>query len=244
MIEFLRCLRPSRRGHSDWSESVGGRTRFRVATVLVLGLLAACGDRRDISDMSVGVAPFERLRGMDLVQLRSGGVRALRASALPAPLEGLRELIGEYDVLYGIPGFEGADGSWPNEDALVASVEAVREWPTDALAESAWRRSMRELEAGFGVAPQCATFVGPRFELRVAEWEQGGGWSVAASYSAAINLTPELVLTARQSVAVRREALTAHYPMTGARNAEELPSWTSTPCSGSARADSTAVRAR
>jgi hypothetical protein len=166
------------------------------------------------------------------VQLRSGGVRALRSAAVPAPFEGLREMVGEYDVLYAIPGFDGSDGSWPNEDALVASVEAVREWPTDALAESGWRRSMRELQAGLGVAPRCATLSGPGFALRVAEWEQGGGWSVSTTYAPAEIAATDTLASARHSIAVRRQALTAQYPQAGAGNPRDLPTWASMPCAG------------
>lgn len=241
-----RPERPSRPRQRDDRVSAGARTHVGHATIpaLVLMLLGACGERRDVADLSVGVAPFERLRGMDVVQLRSGGVRALRSSAAPAPLEGLRELIGEYDVLYEIPGFDGTDGSWPNEDALVASVEAVREWPTDATAESAWRRSVRELEAGFGAAPRCATISGPGFSLRIAEWDQGGGWSASATYAASVNVASAPVITARQSIAVRRQALTVRYPMAGTSNAEARPFWASAPCAGRERADSAGDRAR
>ena len=43
------------------------------------------GTARAFSRAAVAIAPFERLRGMDVVQLRSGGVRALRTAAVPAP---------------------------------------------------------------------------------------------------------------------------------------------------------------
>ena len=246
MNELRRRERSSWPGLSDGGVAARPRSLVGVATnsALALLLLGACGERRDVADLSVGVAPFERLRGMDVVQLRSGGVRGLRSSAAPAPLEGLRELVGEFDVLYEIPGFDGTDGSWPNEDALVASVEAVREWPTDATAESAWRRSSRELEVGLGTAPTCATISGPGFSLRIAEWDQGGGWSVSTTYAASVSVTSAPVISARHSIAVRRQALTARYPMAGAINSAALPSWTSAPCSGGERADSVAVRAR
>lgn len=191
--------------------------------------------------MAVGVAPFERLRGMDVLQLRSGGVRALRSAAVPAPFEGLREMVGEYDVLYAIPGFDGTDGRWPNEDALVASVEAVRDRPTDALAESAWRRSIRDSQAGLGVAPRCATLSGPGFVIRVAEWERGDGWSVSATYAPAVSVIGDSLVSARHSVAVRRQALTVQYPQAGALNPQDLPTWTSLPCAGAAPDDSAAA---
>jgi hypothetical protein len=202
-----------------------------------LVLLGACGERRDVADMAVGVAPFERLRGMDVLQLRSGGVRALRSAAVPAPFEGLREPVGEYDVLYAIPGFDGSDGSWPSEDALVYAVQAVREWPTDTLAETAWKRSMRELQAGLGVAPKCATLDGPGFSLRIAEWDAGGGWSVSTTYAASVSVPADSVVSARHSIAVRREALTARYPQAGAKNENDLPTWASASCTGPASGD-------
>jgi len=217
----------------------GHRGRLGLSASLVLSglvLLGACGKRRDVADMAVGVAPFERLRGMDVLQLRSGGVRALRSAAVPAPFEGLREPVGEYDVLYAIPGFDGTDGSWPSEDALVYAVEAVREWPTDTLAETAWKRSMRELQAGLGVAPKCATLDGPGFSLRIAEWDAGAGWSVSTTYAASVSVATDTAATARHSIAVRREALTARYPQAGAKNDDDLPTWSSAPCAGPASA--------
>ena len=168
---------------------------------------------------------------------RSGGVRALRSAAVPAPFEGLREPVGEYDVLYAIPGFDGSDGSWPSEDALVYAVEAVREWPTDTLAEGAWKRSMRDLQAGLGVAPKCATLSGPGFSLRIAEWDEGGGWSVSTTYAASVRVVTDSVVSARHSIAVRRQALTARYPQAGAKNDDDLPTWASASCPGVASAD-------
>lgn len=226
---------PRHRGHRGTAR---GLIRPAHAIVPLLLMLCACGERRDAADMAVGVAPFERLRGMDVLQLRSGGVRALRAAAVPAPFEGLREMVGEFDVLFAIPGFDGTDGSWPNEDALVASVEAVREWPTDVLAESGWRRSMRELQSGLGAAPRCVTLAGPGFEVRVAEWEMGGGWSVSATYAPPVSLTGDTLVSPRHSIAVRRQALTAQYPQAGAPNPDDLPTWTSSPCAGVAPGDS------
>jgi len=208
-------------------------TSFALFTVLALG---ACGERRDAADMAVGVQPFERLRGMDVVQLRSGGVRALRSAAVPAPFEGLREMVGEYDVLYAIPGFDGSDGSWPNEDALVASVEAVRDWPTDALAETAWRRAIRELQSGLGVAPRCLSLAGPGFSLLAAEWEQAGGWSVATTYAAGVRAMNDTLASARHSIALRRQAITAEYPEAGAPNPRELPTWSAASCAPAASA--------
>ena len=86
----------------------------RIVIILVMALtLAACGDRRDTADVGANLAPFTELRGINLAQLRVGEVRAFRRGAEPAPLEGLREPIGAYDVLFAVPGFDGSDGSWP-----------------------------------------------------------------------------------------------------------------------------------
>lgn len=253
MIESLTAGRRSPQGHTGHRGTArapsreaapGGPIRSTCLALLTVLVLGACGERRDAADMAVGVAPFERLRGMDVVQLRSGGVRALRSAAVPAPFEGLREMVGEYDVLYAIPGFDGSDGSWPDEDALVASLEAVRDWPTDALAESGWRRAMRELQAGLGVAPTCVTLSGPGFALRVAEWEQGGGWSVSATYAPAQVVRADTLASARHSIAVRRQALTARYPQAGAGNPRDLPTWRSEPCAGAPPADTASPAAK
>ncbi len=220
-----------------------GRRLRAAAFVLLPFLSSACADRRDIADLAVGVAPFEQLRGMDVVQLRSGAVRALRANAAPAPLEGLRETVGDFDVLYALQGFDGLDGSWPSEDALVLSVEAVQEWQTDAIAETAWKRAVQALESGFGVAPQCAMFDGPGFAMRVAEWDQGDGWSVSASYAASMRVVADTTVSARHSVAVRRQALTAQYPQAGQPNDDDRPTWTRTTCTAPAPVETATTKA-
>ncbi len=245
MVSSLRTELRSPQGHRGHRETTRAFFGASVVTlpllVPVLALLVACGERRDAADMAVGVAPFERLRGMDVLQLRSGGVRALRSAAVPAPFEGLREMVAEYDVLYAIPGFDGTDGSWPNEDALVGAIEAVRDWPTDALAESAWRRSMRESQAGLGVAPRCATLSGPGFSIRVAEWDRGDGWSVSATFAPAVSVSGDSLVSARHSIAVRRQALMTQYPQAGASNPQDLPTWTSVACGGAEPGDSAAA---
>ncbi len=207
------------------------RTGTLGVTICGAALALACGNRHDVADLAVGVAPFEQLRGVDMGPLRSGVVRAVRARAVPAPLEGLRELIGTYDVLYGLTGYDGTDGAWPEEEALVLFIEATREWPTEASAAGAWRTAMREIEAGMGKAPSCVTVRGPGFTIRVAEWLHRDGWSVTATYAPG-DTTVLPTQTPRHSIAVRREALTASLPRDGAPNPDARPTWAPAACTG------------
>ncbi len=193
-------------------------------------LAAACGDRRDVADLAVGAAPFGELRGTNAVGLRSGGVRAFRRAAEPAPYEGLREPIGAFDVVYVIPGFDGSDGSWPVEDALVSAIEATREWPSDSTAVRAYASAIRALEDGLGVGPRCVVVTGPGFSLRVAEWDRGGGWAVTTSLAPMVQLGGDSTLSARHSIAVRRQAITVVLPQAGAPNPDDRPTWTKSTC--------------
>lgn len=199
----------------------------------MLGILlaAGCGDARDTADLAVGVAPFEQLRGVNLTPLRSGGVRAYRKAAEPAPFEGLREPIGAYDVLYAVTGYDGSDGSWPAEDALVLRVEATRDWPSDTTATAAWHTAMRAIRDGLGTDAQCAEVTGPDFSMRVAEWDRGGGWSLSTTVAPAVTLANGTAFSARHSIAIRREALTSRYPAAGMPNPDERPTWVRIPCS-------------
>lgn len=201
------------------------RTAMAVAALAATG---ACGDRRDAADLAVGVAPFDQLRGMNVAALRSGGVRAMRAAAVPAPFEGLREPVGAFDVLYAIPGYDGSDGSWPSEDALVSHLEATRAWPSDSSALGAWRGAIRAIQDGMGQAPECADVAGPGYAARIAEWGHPGGWSVSTTYAPAV--AGDSTLTPRHSIAVRREALTARLPQAGQPNPNDLPTWTRVGC--------------
>ena len=212
------------------------RGRQGMATAMVAGAalaLSACGDARDAADLAVGMAPFEQLRGMNLTALRSGVVRAFRSGAEPAPFEGLREPIGTYDVLYAVTGFDGGDGSWPAEEALILGVEATREWPSDTTASAAWRSAIRSIQDGLASEPQCAELTGPGFTMRVAEWDRGEGWSLSATVAPAVKFGKDSDLSARHSIAVRRTALTARYPEAGQPNPHERPTWTRIACSGS-----------
>ncbi len=211
----------------------GGQGRWRHACLLLLAAgLMACGDRRDAADLAVGIQPFEQLRGMNVTPLRSGMVRAMRASATPAPLEGLRESIGTFDVLYGLTGYDGTDGTWPDEEALVLFIEGTREWPSDSAAAGAWRSAMREIQAGMGTAPTCLAVRGPGFAIRVAEWTHRDGWAVTTTFAAGDSGTIP-AQTPRHSIAIRRQAFTATLPRADAENPDALPTWERAACTPS-----------
>lgn len=204
-------------------------TRALVVGGAVVASLG-CADRRDAADLAVGVAPFEELRGIDVAALRSGGVRAFRRQAQPAPFEGLRETIGSFDVLYALVGFDGSDGSWPSEDAPVQYIEASRGWPSDSSALLAWRAALREIKAGLAIDASCVRFEGPGFSLLVAEWDRGEGWSLSSSLARASIVGKDTVLSARHSIAIRRQALSQQFPEASTTNPGTLPTWTRSPC--------------
>lgn len=208
------------------------RIRSLPRALLLPGALfvASCGERRDLADLAVGVPPFEDLRGINAVALRSGGVRAFRSAAVPAPSSGLHETIRDFDVVYHIPGFDGSDGSWPSEDALVSAVEATREWRTDASARGDFQRAIAALRDGLGVGPRCYRLTGPGLTLTFAQWDRGGGWVVTASHAPALRSARGELIQARYSIAVRREALTVRYPAAGGLNPDALPTWTEGSC--------------
>ena len=200
---------------------------------MVVGLVApaiGCVDGHDAADLAVGITPFEQLRGINLTTLRVGAVRAFRRAAEPAPFEGLREPLGAFDVVYAVTGYDGSDGSWPAEEALILSVEAAREWPSDTSAAAAWVGAIRAINEGLVQEPVCSAVAGPGFAMRIAEWDRGEGWSLSASVAPAVRLGKERDLSARHSVAVRRTALTARYPEAGQPNPDERPTWTRIPC--------------
>ncbi len=205
---------------------------LRAGLLVVPGalLVVSCGERRDLADLAVGVAPFEDLRGFNAEALRSGGVRAFRAAAVPSPFEGLRETIRDFDVVYEVPGFDGSDGRWPSEDALISAVEATHEWPSDSRARQAFDRAIAALQDGLGVGPRCYDLAGPGFALTFAQWERGGGWVVTASLAPEVRGARGEVYSPRHSIAVRRLALTVRYPEAGGQNRDELPTWTEASC--------------
>ncbi|MCC7001219.1 MAG: hypothetical protein IT357_03605 [Gemmatimonadaceae bacterium] len=205
-----------------------GTRAVMIGGVLVMTL--GCSDRRDAADLAVGIAPFEELRGINVAALRSGGVRAFRKQAQPAPFEGLRETIGSFDVLYALVGFDGSDGAWPDEDAPVQYIEASRGWPSDSSALLAWRSALREIKAGLAVDASCVRLEGPGFSLLVAEWDRGEGWSLSASLARASIMGKDTLLSARHSIAVRRQALSRQFPEASAANPDKLPTWTRSAC--------------
>lgn len=211
------------------------RTRFAKLLILPLVLagaltLTACGERRDTADVAAGVGPFNELRGMNIASLRVGEVRAFRAGAEPAPLEGLREPIGGFDVLFEVPGFVGTDSTWPAEDVQVLAIEATREWPSDSSATAAFDGTVTEIRNSTGATPSCVQIAGPGFSLRVVEFDRGGGWTLAAAVAPETTLTNRKKLSARHSVAVRRSSVTTRYPEQGAPNPDERPTWTRVEC--------------
>lgn len=204
----------------------------RLGIALPLLLLAACVERRDLSDVAAGIAPFAELRGLNIVALRVGEVRAFRRGAVPAPLEGIRERIGAYDVLYGVTQFEGLDGSWPPEDHQILAIEAAREFPSDSAAIEAWEASIREIRNATGATPHCRRVSGPDFTLRVVEFDRGGGWRLGTTVAPTVRLSDGSILSARHSVAVRRSSFIERFPAEGAANPDALPTWVVIDCPG------------
>lgn len=211
-------------------------TRLAIPPLLFLYLLlflpAACGERRDAASVAAGIAPFDELRGISITALRVGEVRAFRRGAAPAPFEGLRERIGEWDLLYEVPGFVGTDGSWPPEDVQVLAVEATHAWPSDSLAAAAFAGALRSVRAETGATPSCLEITGPGFSLRVVEFDRGGGWTLAVAHAPPVTLATGVAISARHSIAVRRHSVTSRFPERGATDADDLPTWVRAECAG------------
>lgn len=204
--------------------------RARVLLLLVAPLTLACVERRDIADVAAAEAPFAALRGTNIATLRVGEVRAFRRNAVRAPWEGLRERVGDFDVVYEVPGYVGSDGSWPQEDVQVLDVEATREWPDDSSATAAWESAVQRIRNETGATPTCLRVDGPGFRLRVVEFDRGGGWRLAAAVAPETTLTNRKPLSARHSIAVRRSTFTERFPETGADNPDALPTWSRIDC--------------
>jgi len=132
-------------------------TRRALVALGACALLATgCAGRRDTSEVAAGQAPFAELRGIPFTALRAGEVRAFRRNAAPAPTVGLEETIGDFRVRYVIPDFDGADGSWPAEDVVVAELAAERVWPDDSTARAAWVATAEAIRAAAESAPSCS----------------------------------------------------------------------------------------
>lgn len=203
--------------------------RVAVASLALLSL-AGCEPRLDVADVAVGLAPFEELRGMPFRSLRVGQVRAMRARAERAPLEGLRETIGDFDVVFAVPSYVGTDGSWPDEAALIDRIEATREWPSDSLAEAAFQRARGEYRSLSGRAARCVVVTGREFTLRVAEWDLGEGFTFSATYAPSSRLANGTSLPPLHSLAVRRQSLRDRFPAEGAPNPNDHPTWRDADC--------------
>ena len=198
----------------------GTRALTAVATLLVL---AACEPRRDSTDIAAGVEPFGELRGLGMKGLRAGAVRAFRANAVRAPNEGYSERIGEFDVVFVVPGYDGVDGSWPSEDALIEEIEATHEWPSDSSARAAFESAIAEQVSLTGAAPSCFTLEGPDRTTIVAEWDRGEGFVFTTTFAPGA--------AARHALAVRRRSLRIRFPEAIRANPDDLITWRSTDCS-------------
>ncbi len=200
-----------------------------LATLVTLSL-AGCESRFDVADMAVGIAPFEDLRGMPFRGLRVGQVRALRARAVRAPLEGMREPVGAFDVLYAVPGYLGAEDAWPDEAALIDHIEATREWPSDSLALASFERARREYASLSATAARCIDLTGRGFTLRVAEFDLGEGFAFTTTYAPSARLSDGSTLPPLHSLAVRRASLRDRFPAEGAPNPNDHPTWRDADC--------------
>lgn len=204
---------------------------LRTAAVAALSVLTmvACGERRDISEVAAGLAPFDELRGMNIAELRGGQVRAMRRNVERSPLEGYRERLGEWDVVYTSRGFDGTDGSWPTEDVQILEVEATHEAAADSLAKRAWIETATKIRNETGATPRCVMVHGSGFSLFVVEFDRGGDWRLAVSYAPSVRLTNRQTISARHAIAVRRMTLTERFPQRGQPNPDSLPTWSSEP---------------
>lgn len=205
--------------------------RALAGLVLALAIgITACGERRDIADLAANLAPYDQLRGMNIAELRAGQVRAIRRDLQRAPLEGFRERIGDWDVVYSVQGFDGTgDESWPREDVQILEVEATQQMPADSAAKRAWQETAAKIRNETGATPHCLTVAGPGFALYVVEFDRGGNWRLAVTYAPSLRLRNRKELSARTAVAVRRFSLRERYPQEGQPNPDSLPTWKDEP---------------
>lgn len=200
---------------------------LRSLAIVAISLLslAACGERRDIADVAAGLAPFAELRGTNIAELRGGQVRAMRRKIERSPLEGYRERIGEWDVVYTSRGYDGTDGSWPTEDVQILEVEATHDAASDSVAMRAWYETASKIHNETGATPRCLTVHGRGFELKVVEFDRGGDWRLAVSFAPAVRLPNRKTISARHAIAVRRATLAERFPELGQPNPDSLPTW-------------------
>ena len=198
-----------------------------LAAALATLTLAACGERRDIADLAANLAPYDQLRGMNIAELRAGQVRAMRRGIERAPLEGYRETLGDWDLVYTVQGYDGTgDESWPREDVQVLEIEATRQMDSDSAAMEAWRATAAQVRNVTGATPRCLTVQGTGFSLSVIEFDRGGSWRLAVTYAPSLRLRNKRELSARTAVAVRRFSLQERFPKQGDANPDSLPTWT------------------
>lgn len=194
------------------------------------GVAIGCGARRDIAEVAANLAPYDQLRGMNIEELRAGQVRAMRRNVERAPLEGYRERLGDWDVVYSVQGFDGTgDDSWPREDVQVLEVEATRQMPSDSAARQAWYETATAIRHQTGATPHCLSVQGPGFGLYVVEFDRGGNWRLTVTYAPSLRLRNRQQLSARTAVAVRRFSLRERFPQRGQPNPDSLPTWQDEP---------------
>lgn len=204
-----------------------GRILTPVALLLAL---SGCGTKEDAAELGANLPPFSELKGTDLGSLTVKELRERRSAAEAAPLEGLREQVGAYDLLYMVEGFVGADGQWPPEGSTIRELEATREWPSDESARAAWDGIVREVKESLRAEPRCIAITGRDFTLRVAQWERPGDWTLSAVFAPAATLSDGATLSARHSVALRKIRFDTRFPEVGAPNPDARPTWSRVEC--------------
>ncbi len=191
-------------------------TRSLVFGALLLA--AACGGRRDTSEIAAGMAPFDELKGIPFTVLRSGGVRALRRNIAPVMGVGLRETISEFEVTYSVPVFDSTSGDWPVEDALVLELAATRSWASDSLARAEWLRTISGIKTATTAEPRCLAQASATDSVAtLAEFVRGDSLTLGAEFVASQLASDSTVIPAQTHLVIRRTSLTA-------------PAWRPAPC--------------
>lgn len=158
-----------------------GRSSSRSAVALLLTVMLGCGPRHDTAILAEYLPPFDSLRGVEFGSLRSGYVRLFRAEALPDSVFGLHETIDGFSVTYEVAGYEGADGSWPREDALVLRIRAEKEFESNEGALAAFDSAWNSVMERSGVEPQCTGEASDVGSVRLAEWQRDSGFVLSVS---------------------------------------------------------------